>query len=145
MSIDKQTRDLYSKRLNNAGDFRSIINNSLKALARNNPREVKRIINSAFIRGYEASQRHRLSDGQSDEKIKSLHFAQGIQVYCVQKHLDWFRQSTLLYEHRVQTFFYELSQQLNALEPKGMLVDEWKTKYVGQAKPEQNHKNKTIR
>ncbi|NQY81048.1 MAG: leucine-rich repeat domain-containing protein [Candidatus Caenarcaniphilales bacterium] len=117
------------------------INISIKALARNNPREIKRLINSTFTRGYEAS------IGAEDSETRKLLFAQGVQVYLIQNRLAFFNKANLICETRVQEAFGGFSQALRKLDTQELVsnlnrLEDGRKNFVEGESIEQERQNK---
>ena len=86
-NINDSTDNYWTNNL--IDEHSTVIEEAVKVLARNNPREMKRLLNSSFLRGYEAAQNDELNDethaNLSDEETSKLRFAQGIQIFLIQK------------------------------------------------------------
>jgi hypothetical protein len=99
-ALNKATDDYWEKNLIETGHMEDL-HNVISALARNNPREIKRLLNSAFLRGRAAALIKR-----SEEEDGRFRFAQGVQTYLLhrllgerhlqsenlliaQEHLEW--------------------------------------------------------
>lgn len=66
-------------------DCGPILDSALIRAARNNPREVKRLLNSALIYGRNAALDLELKKEDQDNKAPALRFAQGVQVLLLQR------------------------------------------------------------
>lgn len=86
-ALNKATSGYWHKMLHASG-HQETLENALTQLARHNPREVKRLLNSALIRGRTAATDPLLKEklGTYEEK-EALRFAQGVQVLLLQRHI----------------------------------------------------------
>lgn len=73
---------------NDPDQYREKLEDGIRALSRFNPREIKRLLNSALIRGRAAVDHPSLSD--SPGSTSKLRFAQGVQVFLVQRYFRSF-------------------------------------------------------
>ncbi len=105
-ALNKTTGSYWHDIMERSG-HRETLENVLIALARNNPREVKRLLNSALLRGRAASLDDRLSDTNNPADPTAERFAQGVQVFLLHRILaDRLLQSDdlLTYSHHQQWF-----------------------------------------
>ena len=103
-ALDKVSAGYWSKQLGQRdGDYRTIIEDTIRELAEHNPREIKRLINSTLLRGSAAERDETLGESEN------LRFAQGCQVYLIQKVLTKYvpRSDGLMREQRTWDFFIE--------------------------------------
>jgi hypothetical protein len=88
--LDQVTHDAWSNLLNSAApgelDYKPIIEARIRLLGSDNPREIKRTLNSVLLRAWAAAQNETLTPGATDpQSARALRFAQGAQVFLVQK------------------------------------------------------------
>jgi uncharacterized protein YcbK (DUF882 family) len=88
-------------------DHRPILEEGISELARGNPRELKRLLNSALLRGRAAADNPVLRKKNKSAPL----FAQGVQFFLVQKIVErWFgRSSNLLLKTPVLDWFQQWS------------------------------------
>ena len=95
------------------GRNREIIESKIAVLGRDNPREIKRMLNSVLLRAWAAAENDKLDqDAPGDaEQKRALRFAQGAQVFLVQR-LLWrgLEREDLLLRDDVQEFFVSWSE-----------------------------------
>lgn len=112
--LNDTTDGAWTKTLEKAGDhrfescppFHTIIESAIRSLARHNPREVKRLLNSTLMRGMAAE---RLGTLPGDP---ALRFAQGCQAYLLARFLrdEYEGSEELLRQRRAWEFFALWSQ-----------------------------------
>ncbi|MEM7454691.1 MAG: leucine-rich repeat domain-containing protein [Planctomycetota bacterium] len=95
--LDKATGKFWSRMLPDGSPYRLAIEEVVGYLAENNPREIKRLLNSTLMRATEAADDVRLRenpvvDQYADREValnaedaKRLRFAQGAQVFLIQR------------------------------------------------------------
>ncbi|MCP4248446.1 MAG: AAA family ATPase [bacterium] len=100
-AMDEVAGSYWSDNLTGANtSFKQIIEGKIGTLAENNPREVKRLLNSTLLRATAAA---RHDDLGGDEAQR---FTQGCQVYLMQRVLRYVPKSaSLLREHETLAFF----------------------------------------
>jgi hypothetical protein len=103
--LDHSTGGYWARTLNPA--HRSILEEGISDLARGNPRELKRLLNSALLRGRAAADNPVLRQKDNSAPL----FAQGVQFFLVQKVVEkWFgRSSNLLLKTPVLNWFEKWS------------------------------------
>lgn len=117
-----QTTGGYWHKIMESSGYRETLEEVLISLARNNPREVKRLLNSALLRGRAASLDPDLTDDDAPADPEAERFAQGVQVFLLQRLLaDRLLQSEdlLTYRHHLKWFAEAsrlLREALNACE-----------------------------
>ena len=88
-ALDEKNNGFWSKMLDEK--YRLAIEDVILYLAEKNPREIKRLLNSTLTRAVEAANDTRLRDsddeisGLSVEDARKLRFAQGAQVFLIQR------------------------------------------------------------
>lgn len=104
-SLDESTGRFWGTTL--TVDHRTILEKGISELARDNPRELKRLLNSALLRGRAAADNPILC---AKIERKTL-FTQGVQFFLVQKVVEkWFgRSSNLLLKTSVLKWFEDWS------------------------------------
>jgi hypothetical protein len=126
-ALDKVSAGYWSKQLGEGdGNYRTIIESTIRELAEHNPREIKRLINSTLLRGSAAERDETLGESGN------LRFAQGCQVYLIQKVLTKYvpRSDGLMREQRTWELFTEWSELLRKYPDynprRGLEVDDAK-------------------
>lgn len=91
--------------------FREIIEGKIAVLGSDNPREIKRLLNSVMLRAWAAAQNDKLDVDGKPRQRRARRFAQGAQVFLVQRFL-WrgLEREDLLLRDDVQEFFERWSQ-----------------------------------
>jgi len=97
--------------LGQPGSHREIIEGKIGILGSDNPREIKRLLNSVMLRAWAAAQNDKLGGEGTPEECRARRFAQGAQVFLVQRFL-WrgLEREDLLLRDDVQRFFERWSQ-----------------------------------
>ncbi len=95
------------------GRNREIIESKIAVLGRDNPREIKRMLNSVLLRAWAAAENDKLdpkAKGNAEQR-RALRFAQGAQIFLVQRFL-WrgLEREDLLLRDDVQEFFVSWSE-----------------------------------
>jgi hypothetical protein len=91
-ALDEANGNLWSKLLK-ASQCLPFVEDTLRTLSDNNPRDVKRLLNSAIERGRGPAYDPDLGgDDKADDSTRGLLFAQGIQVFLLQ-HWFWLKQA----------------------------------------------------
>jgi hypothetical protein len=115
-SLDKATGAYWRTRLGDDGTlYRDMLEQCIHRLAAGNPREIKRLINSALVRGHNAASNRLLTvPGQENER-----FAQGVAFYLLQRQLrEHALPETLLMIEENLLWFGKASQEF---QPEGSL------------------------
>lgn len=108
--LNDKTDQIFQTHL--TAEFRSCIDTAVLHLAGGNPRKIKLLLNSALMKGCSASH-HSMSAGQ--DAASHLLFAQGIQVYLLQRWFSYFSEGApVLYRPDVLEWFDALSQDARA-------------------------------
>jgi len=105
--LDTVTEGYWSTHLNGwKSEYRKVIEGKIRDLAEYNPREIKRLLNSALLRA-SAAARHDALGGSEHQR-----FTQGCQVYLIQRVLRRYVQESdgLLRENKALRFLAEWSQ-----------------------------------
>ncbi len=124
--------DRYWHTIMELSGHRQTLESVLIALARNNPREVKRLLNSALLRGRAASLDITLTEGHATPEAEALRFAQGVQVFLLQRLLaDRLLQSEdlLTYSHHLRWFAEASMLLLAALNAGEFNWEEFQKKF----------------
>ncbi len=106
-AMNTASEDYWSKSLTGwKRDYREIIESKIATLAEDNPREIKRLLNSTLLRGTAAA-RHDELGGKEAER-----FTQGCQVYLMQCVLRKYvpNSAGLLRDRRALMFFEDWSE-----------------------------------
>lgn len=119
VALNKATSGYWQRTLD-LTDHKATLEQSLIRLAQHNPREVKRLLNSALILGRSAALDEKLKHENENEKDTALRFAQGIQVLLLQRVLG----EDLV--NRVKVF--TIGRHLQWLERASRLVCDFLTK-----------------
>ncbi|GAB4526806.1 MAG: hypothetical protein Tsb0020_44480 [Haliangiales bacterium] len=85
-AISENTNKYWTTRLKE--HEQEIFRGVLLQLAKRNPRELKRLLNSALIHGAGALRVKAIDEGATRDKPQVFSFAQGVQIYLVRKILD---------------------------------------------------------
>lgn len=114
--INENTNKLWDEYLQK-DEYKDIIEKSIKELGGNNPREIKRMLNSSLLKGFEAAKNEQLEDDTHENLKKKekqqLRFAQGIQVFLLQKRLSFYLfGAALLCREDIQDWFHKISKKL---------------------------------
>ncbi len=85
--------------------YRKPLESVIRKISEHNPREIKRTLNGALLRGHTASENRSLDGGDQ------LRFAQGVQIFLIQRVIrDWFKDAeSLLVQSKVQKWFKQWS------------------------------------
>ena len=105
-ALDKSTGGYWKAKLTD--DYRKALEIGIRELAKHNPRETKRLLNSALLRGRAAADNPDLCE-KHDE---SLLFAQGVQLFLIQRIVqNWISNgSNLLREDEALEWFEDWSE-----------------------------------
>jgi KAP family P-loop domain len=79
-ALDSATGHYWSKML--APSHKQVLEKCIRRIAKENPREIKRLLNSSLLRGRAAADDRRLVN---EERPQKLVFAQGVQFFLIQK------------------------------------------------------------
>ncbi len=85
-AISESTNKYWTTRL--SAHEQEIFRDVLLQLAKRNPRELKRLLNSALIHGAGAMRVKAMDEGTTRDNPQVFSFAQGVQIYLVRKILD---------------------------------------------------------
>jgi hypothetical protein len=115
-ALDESTGGYWKHKLRE--DHRRALESGIRELARHNPRETKRLLNSALLRGRAAADNPDLRQGQDE----SVLFAQGVQLFLIQRIVhNWLSNGrNLLREDKALGWFERWSvvaQQFPEFEP----------------------------
>ena len=80
-NLDTATGGYWNRTLTNE-NHRAILEAAIKKIAQNNPREIKRLISSALVRGRTAADNESLKQENNDPKLL---FVQGVQFFLLQR------------------------------------------------------------
>lgn len=122
-ALDKSTGGYWKQKL--AEDHRQALEIGIRELARHNPRETKRLLNSALLRGRAAADNPDLCE-KYDE---TLLFAQGVQLFLIQRIIqNWISNGrNLLREDEALEWFWnwsKLAQSSPQFRPANREIDE---------------------
>ena len=82
--LNKETGDYWRENLGDGTIARETLDEGILYLAAGNPREVKRLLNSALVRGHSAASNLALAETEDQKKAR---FAQGVAFYLLQRFL----------------------------------------------------------
>ncbi|MCH8807543.1 MAG: hypothetical protein IH986_15860 [Planctomycetes bacterium] len=110
--LDEASGQQWSSRLDAAlpdepkVDCKAIIESKIAVLARDNPREIKRLLNSVLLRAWAAAHNTNLEADADAPASRALRFTQGAQVFLIQRFLGrGFEREDLLLTDETQRFF----------------------------------------
>jgi hypothetical protein len=135
-TLNKACDNYWSGNLDGAweGRYREVIEDHVRRLAKHNPREIKRLLNSTLLRATAASRNETLA-GTEPER-----FTQGAQVFLIQRVLrrDVPNSTSLMLEKRTLEFFAqwshfvgnnpefrELKETTSSQQKATLTVNEW--------------------
>ena len=105
--LDGRTGQMLQTHL--TAEFKLYIDTAILHLSGGNPRKIKLLLNSALMKGCGASQYCHVTGGQ--DAAAPLRFAQGIQIYLLQRWLSYFSEgASVLYRPDVLDWFTALSR-----------------------------------
>jgi hypothetical protein len=111
--LDESSGGYWNRMLSGESEYKTALESGIRHLARYNPREIKRLLNSALLRGRAAAANPALLTEFSGENLR---FAQGVQVFLVQRIVrnKMSNASRLLLEQNALQWFERLSDFLRA-------------------------------
>ena len=108
-SLNNLANGIWKKHISE--EHRALITPAIRSLAERNPREIKRLLNGALLRGHSAETASHLTKGENEQP----RFAQGVQVFLFQHFIrnTYGREfSHILGIEEVSNWFQEISQYL---------------------------------